>query len=1096
MNKFEEARELLVNDLRSYLVGPAEGVDEQIPERASDRYHVGILWPSGSEIDGDEDDISDGTDVGSDAKPGDGVFALANASQQSAMGFTFQLPEGVPIIVEGTWAEYISREKTESKKIGKVDSSAASTKQPMSDEAKIGQPIAPVGDSEPDGGNKSKRHRIDYIWQRMPVTTGIIKLPSLAEYSATPQRIWSQNDIELILLERRIEGVRILTISLVSRRKRPQRKEKSAENTSPTDLNIYQVNLKVRSANGGAVFMARPGGQFVSDPEFQVHELLYRNVRQFAVGHGCSVDWTIAEQNSPSASEIHAEWIPATEVYKASSEVKALAKHPALSLSFIIKTDRDEVVAKLREIPKAYGDWIHGLSIEIDKIVAEFKPGLREQIRDVAKDNLEKCRVIRDRIIEGINLLETDDNAYHAFVLANRAMSKSMAISRPNDDPRWHPFQLAFLLLAIPSTAYGDNHARNILDLIWFPTGGGKTEAYLGLVAFTLFFRRLDGDSPEGGYGTAVITRYTLRLLTMQQFERAARAVMACEILRREDEKRFGTEPFSIGLFVGNSATPGTIESAISVINGTSEDKSLTTLPVVECPWCRTQLVSGRDQKADARAKKVSTKCSNVKCDFHHGIPISCVDEELYQHPPSMVIGTVDKFAMMAWRPEIGSLFGIGRSVKPPTLIIQDELHLIGDALGSMTGLYETAFDMLCSDKGVLPKIVGSTATIRRAEKQVHAVFLRKVAQFPPSGLNQEDAFFYREERNVPGRLYVGVHAQGRSPKHTLARLIGILGQGANAIADLEAQDHFWTLVTYFNSLRELGGAWVLGLDDVPKYVKAMPRKRNKKDRALSQITELTSHLPSTEIPVVLKNISLGKNSEDLDREPVDLLLCTNMISVGVDIDRLGLMVINGQPKTTAEYIQASSRVGRPKGAAGLVVALYNWTRPRDRSHYERFRTYHESFYRNVEATSVTPFSARARDKALHGVLVALIRLKINQLSGSPVLVSDDKCRIEIEALMDDIAKRARGVTGSEEIEMETREDLDRILSYIKSVGRANGVWSKGHEKQKATARFMRRPNEAAGISGGVETPQSMRDVDPPCSIELRSLVQIKGVPE
>ena len=285
----------------------------------------------------------------------------------------------------------------------------------------------------------------------------------------------------------------------------------------------------------------------------------------------------------------------------------------------------------------------------------------------------------------------------------------------------------------------------------------------------------------------------------------------------------------------------------------------------------------------------------------------------------------------------------------------------------------------------------------------------------------------------------------------------------------------------------------MLGLDDVPKYVRAMPRKMGKPDRVLTQITELTSHLPSTDIPLVLKNISLGKNSEDDTREPVDLLLCTNMISVGVDIDRLGLMIINGQPKTTAEYIQASSRVGRPKGAAGLVVALYNWTRPRDRSHYERFRNYHESFYRNVEATSVTPFSARARDKALHGVLVALLRLKIVQLASSPAQISDPQHKLEIQSLLDSIVERARKVSGSAEIEVETRDDLDHILRSIQSVGRMDGIWSKNSRILKATACFMRRPNETGGLAGGYETPQSMRDVDPPCSIELRSLGQIKG---
>jgi hypothetical protein len=375
----------------------------------------------------------------------------------------------------------------------------------------------------------------------------------------------------------------------------------------------------------------------------------------------------------------------------------------------------------------------------------------------------------------------------------------------------------------------------------------------------------------------------------------------------------------------------------------------------------------------------------------------------------------------------------------------------------------------------------------------VHAVFLRRVAQFPPSGLDQDDAFFYREERGIPGRLYVGVHAQGRSTKHTLARLMAILGQGVSSIEDAEAKDSFWTLVAYFNSLRELGGAWVLGLDDVPKYVKAMPRRKRASCRPLAQITELTSHLPSTEIPIVLKNLSVGIDSNDLNSEPIDLLLCTNMISVGVDIDRLGLMVINGQPKTTAEYIQASSRVGRPKGAAGLVVVLYNWTRPRDRSHYERFRTYHESFYRNVEATSVTPFSARARDKALHAVLVALLRLKTDRLASSPVSIEDGEVESVLVDLVEAIVARARAVSKSDGVALETREDLERIVSDIQFVARVNGVWSKSGQARQTGARFMRRPNESEGLSGGYETPQSMRDVDPPCLIELKSVNEIRG---
>jgi len=1086
MNEFEKARAGLVGDLRTYLVGPVEGDQELIPERASDRYHTGILWPSGTELAPEEDDLEAGEDVGgASTQSGEGVFALANASQQSAIGFTFQLPDGVPVDIEASWANYVAEERED---IRRSDSSPERRKgalpEPNSSSKVEEQSV------EPFGKERGKKKR--YVWRRHPVHVAPFELIADSYLKGRLRRIHFEDGVELAILSRLIGNTRVVTLSVINRRSRLKAGDQPRTEEPPTDQNIYQVQLSVRSQDGSAVFVARSSGHFISDPEQIVHELLFRNVRQFAVGHGCSVNWAVPQQGATNASAIHAEWIPATEVFKASSDVEELAGHPALSLDYLINSSRSNVLEGVRDFPKAYGSWIDGLERSADEEVNQFDSALRVRIEAAATTNIRKCRDICERIIEGVSLLDSDPAVFEAFILANRAMAHSMQISRPQDPPKWRPFQLAFLLLSIPSTAHESNPARRILDLIWFPTGGGKTEAYLGLVAFTLFFRRLSGETPEQGYGTAVITRYTLRLLTMQQFERASRAIMACEVIRQQDESRFGTERFSIGLFVGNSATPGTIEDAAAVIKGTSDDDRLTTLPVTKCPWCATPLVASHHQRTDAAAARVITRCGNENCVFSkNGIPIACVDEELYRHPPSMIIGTVDKFAMMAWKPEIKALFGMGGSAKPPTLIIQDELHLISDALGSMTGLYETAFDLLCSRDGYVPKIVGSTATIRRAEKQVHAVFLRKVAQFPPSGLNHDDSFFYREERGIPGRLYVGVHAQGRSPKHTLARLMGILGQGACSIPDEKAQDHFWTLVTYFNSLRELGGAWLLGLDDVPKYVRAMPAKRSKPDRVLSQIVELTSNLPSTKIPLVLENISLGRDSDDLNREPVDLLLCTNMISVGVDIDRLGLMIINGQPKTTAEYIQASSRVGRPRSAAGLVITLYNWTRPRDRSHYERFRSYHESFYRNVEATSVTPFSTRARDKALHGVLIALMRLKLGHYANSPARLAEPGASEEIEKLLEHIAERARQVSESDTVGRETREDLEYILDSVEGIAKAKGTWARS-PRSAAVPCVMRRPNDRGGLNGVFETPQSMRDVDPPCPIELKNLAHLR----
>jgi hypothetical protein len=1045
MNHFEQARAMLIDDLRKYLIGPVEGDEEIIPERAYDRYHIGILAPSGVLISQEEiGDMDDSEDVGgAAAQKGDGVLALANAAQQSAIGFTFQVPVDVKVNIDVAWADYVAS-------------------------------IREVIQNEPA--------RRAYEWKRLPNVLNDIELPS----AITDALLAEHDGIHIEIHERRVEDIRIITVSVVNRRVVSDRGQRAVPGPPPLDRNAYQVSLAVHAQDGSSPFIARPSSQHIADPEFLVHELLYRKVRQFAVGHGCSVDWVLPHKDSAFATSIHAEWLPVTEVFKASSDVPELLNCKALSVEFLATAEKHDIIQSLKKIPEAYDSWIDGLEKNMETAISECNPSLAGKIRSKATENLDKCRSVSARISEGIELLSNEHHphVFRSFVLANDAMGRSMRITRINRTPEWRPFQLAFLLLAIPSSAYGDNPARNVLDLIWFPTGGGKTEAYLALIAFVLFHRRLSADTPDKGGGTAVITRYTLRLLTMQQFERAARTIMACEVIRRNCSAEIGDESFSIGLFVGNSFTPGSLDDAAKVIQGTHEDKSLATLPVTQCPWCGTKLKSSVNQKIESN--RLITRCSNKDCYFINGIPITCVDQEMYAFPPSMIIGTVDKFAMMAWEPNIGNLFGLNRGVKPPELIIQDELHLIGDALGSMTALYETAIDILCTHEGVPPKIIGSTATIRRAEQQIRAVFLREVAQFPPSGLDHDNSFFYRENRNVPGRKYVGVHAQGRSPKFTLVRLMGVLGQGAVSIKNSVARDHYWTITTYFNSLRELGGAWVLGLDDVPKYIRAMPAKRSP-DRKLGGPTELTSHVPSTEIPRVLENIAASINVPDENREPVDMLLCTNMISVGVDIDRLGMMIVHGQPKTTAEYIQASSRVGRPEDAAGLVVTQYNWTRPRDRSHYERYRSYHESFYRNVEATSVTPFSMRARDRALHGVFVALLRLLIKPLADSPSMIEDKTVSVEIDNIIDKIVARVVQIT-DDETGKDVRSDLETIREQIGAVADGNGTWKK--QSKNSNPRYMRRPNEFKGSQGGKETPQSMRDVDPPCAIVIQNNIR------
>jgi hypothetical protein len=401
------------------------------------------------------------------------------------------------------------------------------------------------------------------------------------------------------------------------------------------------------------------------------------------------------------------------------------------------------------------------------------------------------------------------------------------------------------------------------------------------------------------------------------------------------------------------------------------------------------------------------------------GLPLLVVDEEIYRRPPSMLIATVDKFAQMAWQGPVQALFGqvtgwcprhgfrspdledtnshqaAGRFpaiatrphalLRPPDLIIQDELHLISGPLGSLVGIYEGAVDQLATwevdGKKVRPKVIASTATVRRAAAQVAALFNRKVRVFPPPGLEAGANFFSRElpvSDASPGRLYMGVCAPGRRLKPALIRVyVAALAAGQTLYEKYgEAADPFLTAVGYFSSLRELGGMRRLVDDDVRSLLTQIGARGLKKRnlRLPHAVEELTSRKSATEIPEVLERMKckFPPFGQKPLKPPIDVLLATNMLSVGVDVGRLGLMIVAGQPKSTSEYIQATSRVGR--ASPGLVITVANWSRPRDLSHFESFCHYHATFYRQVEALSVTPYSTGAMDRALTGVLVSAIR--------------------------------------------------------------------------------------------------------------------------
>ncbi|MFE0892675.1 helicase-related protein [Streptomyces rochei] len=772
-----------------------------------------------------------------------------------------------------------------------------------------------------------------------------------------------------------VSGTVTVTVTLINRQKVGERDLQDA-------FALFQCGLVVWAADGSSAFVERPAPVSAHDPEIATSRLLHRHAPTFAVGHGCAAAWDwvpspigMTDTRKAAVPEVRSEFVPSVEVLLTDSNPEIDSS--SLSMLGLAEKPDAEVLSALEALATGYEDWIARKSSEADALAGSP----HEQ---PARDQVDACREALGRIREGIELLRDKPDLMRAFRLANRAMADQRARSAwvksgrvGSPDPaagRWRPFQIAFLLLCMAGIDDPGHDDRKISDLLWFPTGGGKTEAYLGLIALTSFLRRIRKGARGGG--VTVLMRYTLRLLTLQQFERAAILLCAMEHMRRHTPE-LGDEPFSVGMWVGRSATPNTLSEAAGRLDELRADldKRLATENPVQlhaCPWCGTRL-DARDYEVDEDAKRMHVRCPGADCDFAGGLPVHLIDEAVYDARPTLVIATVDKFASMPWRPATSALFNRDDptdGTPPPELIVQDELHLISGPLGTLTGLYETAVDALAER----PKVIASTATIRRAADQGRHLFAREVRQFPPAGLDSRDSWFAvetpREEK--ASRRYVGLLAPGTSQSTLLIRTYAtLLHRALHADTDDKVRDAYWSLIGYFNSLRLLSAAELQVHDDVVAYLELLADREGVAVRSVANYSELTSRIDASEIPTRLKGIEKRLPDEDT----VDVLLATNMIAVGVDVDRLGLMAVMGQPQTTAEYIQATSRVGRSR--PGLVAVMLNSARARDRSHYENFQHYHSALYREVESTSVTPFSARARGRGLHAVIVALARVLI-----------------------------------------------------------------------------------------------------------------------
>lgn len=876
--------------------------------------------------------------------------------------------------------------------------------------------------------------------------------------------------------------------------------------------------------------------------------LLYRNKKVYGTGHGTSANWNI---DNIGWGYISTDFFPQIEVPQMDFGIAdSSVDKKCLSMKYLSDLDTSsmaEKIAAIKTLIDSYSMWVD----ELQKMSRDEKgDAVRFQVE--AKKHITYCKETCDRMNTGLRLLEEMPLIAQAFQLANRAMFmqrihlelqetdkypgdtglqeriKALNYYDEGDSYDWRPFQLAFILMSLHSIVEPDCKERDIVDLIWFPTGGGKTEAYLGLTAFTIFYRRLVFSESSGG--TAVIMRYTLRLLAAQQFVRAATLICACEAIRTDSlsKKKYpvyplGKETISIGLWIGGDHTPnkntgskesfGAKEHLEKLLNAKdasqiryAKDRN-NKFQILKCPWCGTKMV--RDVNAEGKVigewgyrlrnnKHFYLCCPQEECDYNFKLPIQIVDEELYDSPPTLLFGTVDKFAMLPWKNDVGAFFATGSNNRTPELIIQDELHLISGPLGTMVGLYETAVDALCSAKGIKPKIIASTATIRRAKEQCSVLYNREVCQFPPSGLNADDSYFAREaklsaEEQRYGRMYIGVMPSGKTKAMMEIRAIASVLQRVDMMRlPDKVKDKFWTLAIYFNSLRDLGKCRTMIDDDVKDFIKRTAYRFGVgRGRVIGEASELTSRISTSELNETLEKLERLEYSRDniANRKwAIHTLLATNMISVGVDVARLNIMLIVGQPKLTSEYIQASSRIGR--SYPGVAITLYDGTKSRDRSHYEQFKSYHESFYRFVEPTGATPFSKPARDRALHAVIVSMVR----HLYGLPN--DQDAAMFDPEYLQNDLEKmRAYILERVVEINARTWGELENDTSEIKA--RIDEVVTGWYERVKIAGRknfyygdrFMmkapavdqKRLLKVFGTSAGdpaYETMTSMRNVD------------------
>ena len=1156
-----EVRAQLEQRLERDLLGPWDGPHEELPPGTApaERYLLGRLVPHRSTppqvteelgvLDEDPDTVdleAAGVDDVGDPDVEPEATVRAGSMAASSLGLSFSVPvEVASVAVEARWARY---------------------------------------EGGPSQHHLTEQGRPRTVWHRIPAGGDVeVPLDGKDRLDLVPDP--TQELVRLRATVRERDRRRVVDLALVNGQSLPSER--------PDTARLYQVQLVVTAADGTSAIFLGHNDPDLGDPPTttdaeRLHlQLLYRRRREYARGRQCAVDAEVRD------GEIRA-WRLATTSFPSAEVAPVVPADPAAMPGLILKMDRlgspelarDELVRALRALVTGYRSWLDEQKERLDGD-AEIR-----LYREAGEDALAKARALADRLDRAIDLLRDDGLAREAFRFANQAMAlqrvRSELVRRRLAQPdatvaallgevdvpaqrRWRPFQLAFLLLCLPGLtdpAHPDAHrvddaSQAQVQLLFFPTGGGKTEAYLGLTAYTFALRRLQGvvgegsEARDGTDGVAVLMRYTLRLLTAQQFQRAATLVCACELLRQErlagGDGRWGGTPFRIGLWVGSSVTPNNFPEAKRQVAEALERKDPLggVLQLGACPWCGT---APPVLQTNDILRRVLVHCADPEgaCPFSprqspdEGLPVVTVDEEVYRLTPALVIATVDKLAQLPWKAATAPLFGLvdercprhgwrspefdfcrsyhpaagglpsakpepAMRLRPPDLVIQDELHLISDALGSMVGLFETVVDRLCSrregERVIRPVLVASTATVRRARDQVEQVFARDLAVFPPQVLDAGETFFSTTATaspQNPGRRYRGICAPGERLTAVEIRVATALLEHAQHLFDRfgDAVDPYMTLVDYFSSTRDLASMRRLVEDDIAERLHSL-QVRTRRRRP--NVHELTSRMPSSRIAMTLRDLELPFDPayettaalETLRKDPearaaaatreraMDVLLATSMLQVGVDVPRLGLMLVTGQPKNTAEYIQATSRVGRERSKPGLVVTIYQWSRPRDLAHYESFASWHDTFGARVEGLTTTPFSDRALDRGLTAVIAAALRHSSIDALGNIAAGTVPLDGPATDDLVAALEHRAERVT----------HDRAAVAAALKMARRRLEEWERqrqalqtgrlGYEEAADVSGLLVKPDQGPWETWSV--PMSLREVEPEVLLQLEA---------